>query len=41
MTITDYLEHVADADLDDRIWLRQWTERRGLAGVECPDEPEP
>ncbi|WP_225727184.1 MULTISPECIES: hypothetical protein [unclassified Nocardia] len=30
-----------DIDLDDRIWLRQWAERRGLTGVLAPDdEPE-
>ncbi|WP_269456460.1 hypothetical protein [Nocardia terpenica] len=31
----------SDADLEDRIWLRRWAERRGISGALAPeDEPE-
>ncbi|WP_280331051.1 hypothetical protein [Nocardia wallacei] len=29
-----------DTDLEDRIWLRQWCERRGLSGLVAPEEQE-
>ncbi len=29
-----------DTALDDRIWLREFAEHRGLCGVQSPDDAE-
>jgi hypothetical protein len=36
-----HAQFYATDDVENRIWLRLWAERRGLAGVLAPeDEPE-
>lgn len=36
------MRHYDDFDsvLDDRIWLREFADRRGLCGVQSPDDGE-
>ncbi|WP_275106892.1 hypothetical protein [Nocardia terpenica] len=31
-------DHDTETSLEDRIWLRQWAERRGISGALAPED---